>query len=170
MTNPDTQTLSDSKIRSDIRAILALPPDKPSPQGSTPRFVQSHLRNAYGATGAGFPGMIPADRAKGLIAATATRESEAANIQVLYQQWVLNTVPTLPHEDPGEATPGIGPVKIPNPLAFLQNLWSVITSKEFWIRLGEGILGVILIAVGMAKVSDRADSLVSKIPALKGLT
>jgi len=142
MPSPDTQSLSDAAIRGEIRAILARPRGTKSSTGLSINFVQDHLRNAYGVDGAGFPGRIPTLRQQGLIAANATAVSEAANIQVLYAQWVLGSVETLPNEDPGRAEAGLGP--LPNPLGSLQSLLGFLGNP---VRLGELVVGVILLGV-----------------------
>ena len=162
MTTPGTthyeelaKKTSDAKIKADIRAILALPPDQKNTQGSTPRFVQAGLRDRYGNDGSRFP------------ESRTTRTSEAANILALYDQWIKKTVPTMPPQDPGEATPGLGP--LPNfgsILDFLKKLFD----PNIWLRVGEFIMGVLLIGVGAAKLSDNVQSNIIKfIPAARGL-
>jgi hypothetical protein len=152
MPSPDTQSLSDTAVQGEIRAILALPSSTKSSTGLSIKFVQDHLRNAYGSDGKGFPGRIPADRQQGLIAANATAVSEAANIQVLYAQWVLGTVATLPNEDPGRAEAGLGP--LPNPLSGLQSLLGFLGNP---VRLGELVVGVVMVGVAFAAVLKRGN-------------
>jgi hypothetical protein len=150
---------SDAKIRADIRAILALPPDQKSAQGSTPRFVQGSLRQRYGPDGSKFPD------------SQATRLSQAANILALVDQWVKKTTPTLPPQDPGEAIPGPGP--LPNPLNGITSILSFLgklADPAFLLRIGEFILGVMLIGVGAAKLSDSVqDTIIKVLPATKAL-
>jgi hypothetical protein len=67
-----------------------------------------------------------------------------------------------PHPDPGRAEAGLGPtgIGITSILDFLK----LLTSANFWMRVLEVLLGLGLALAGLAKLSTRADGLVSKVP------
>ena len=83
--------------------------------------------------------------------------------------------------DPGHGgkqfpVPGIpNPLKPKNPLAgvpnpisgvtdFLQRLWGVISSKEFWLRVAEVGIGAIMLGVGISHLSTNAGAALRKVP------
>src|SRR6266487_4684109 len=111
MPSPDTTDISISEVRREIRAILAKPRGTKSATGLSIDYVQDHLKSLYGADGSGFPGKVPI---KGNLTLAESVASERDNIHILYAQWVLGSVATLPNEDPGRAEAGLGP--LPNPI------------------------------------------------------
>lgn len=74
----------------------------------------------------------------------------------IYDSIVGNTK-TPPGADPGAVTPGIGP--LPNPLSGLNSLadfFNVIGKSALWLRITEGILGIMLIGVALSKMTGQS--------------
>lgn len=76
----------------------------------------------------------------------------------LYNQVLDNapkkaTNPDGPLPDPGAATPGVGPVSglgITSILDFLK----LLTKPQTWLRVGEVVLGIVLVGVAVAKITE----------------
>lgn len=65
---------------------------------------------------------------------------------------------------PPTGTPIVGNVHVPNPLSGLQAIgkfFADLSQANTWIRLAEGLLGLALIAVGLAKITN-ADTTLKK--------
>lgn len=67
--------------------------------------------------------------------------------------------------DPGEAQAGLGP--LPNPLAFLSNIFKWLTDKNNWIRIGFFTLGgiiLLIVAILWFRGTDTGQSMPTVIP------
>jgi hypothetical protein len=78
--------------------------------------------------------------------------------------------------DHGALSPPHAPGVLPklsgpgNILDVLKTLLADITNPEWWLRVGEFLLGLLLVGVGAAKLSDRTnDVLLKYLPLMKGL-
>jgi hypothetical protein len=167
-------TLTDATIRKMIATIVAAksPPALKSPGATSPGLnsfqqEQAKLKKYFGATGGAWPqpGLANYAHAYGVANDVTLKLDVMSQIEQNYTLAIGGGGTVLPHQDPGEAQPGIGPVPgISSMLDFLKRIWSVLSSRAFWLRLLEGILGLALVTAGLAKMSGAVDKAVKAVP------
>lgn len=157
---------TDADFRKMIAKIIASPSPKPG-VGGTPgpnsfQQEQAKLKKYYGASGGWWPepGLSNWAKANGVPDDAHLKLSVMNEIEENYKLATTGQGTVLPHEDPGAAQAGIGP--LPNPLAFLSNLWAILSNPNTWLRIGEFLLGAILVGVGAAKISSGAQDVILK--------
>jgi len=138
--------LPDARIRQLIAFIVKNGPSA---------FTRDSYKGTYGANGAGWPAKIPT----GL-----TRDSQAANIVAVYLQSV-GKQPILIPQDPGAATAGLGPTGIGfGSIGSVLDFLKLLTNPATWLRVAEVALGMLLVAAGLAKMSQRAAVVIRQVP------
>lgn len=180
MSSPSGGVAGPSYTDADLRRMIATiissksPPAQAEPgvTGLQPgpnsfQQEQAKLKKYFGASGGGWPepGLSKAAHELGVPDDVSLRLDFQNQIEENYTLATTGKGTVQPHEDPGEAKAGFGPVPgVSSILDFLKRLWSVLTSKAFWLRLLEGLLGLGLVLAGLAKMSGAADTAVKAIP------
>jgi hypothetical protein len=167
-------TLNDATVRRMIAKIVSAPspPALKSPGANTPGLnsfqqEQAKLRKYFGSSGGSWPepGLSHAAHDYGVPDDVSLKLDFLNQIEQNYTLAIGGGGTVLPHEDPGRAVPGVGPIPgISSVLDFLKRLWSILTSKAFWLRAVEVLLGAGLVLAGLAKMSGAADKAVKAIP------
>lgn len=71
----------------------------------------------------------------------------------------------VPQPDPGRADAGIGPLPVIGDIfAAINKLIGALLNAQFWLRFGEVLLGLLLVGVGAAKLSDKAAQAIRHVP------
>lgn len=68
-------------------------------------------------------------------------------------KWIQDKTGSKDTSLPGQAHAATGPIK--NPLPSIGEFISRFENKNLWLRVGEVVLGLLLIAVGVAKLTDK---------------
>jgi hypothetical protein len=148
-------SFTDADFRRMITRIIASPspPALSSPGATSPgpnsfQQEQAKLRKYFGILGGKWPepGLRDYANATGVANDGSFRLSVQNEIEENYVLATTGKGTVQPHEDPGEATPGIGP--IPNPLSSIVDFLRLLANPHTWIRVGEFAIGAILLAVG----------------------
>lgn len=70
------------------------------------------------------------------------------------------------HNGPGQTNTTHNIPGISSTLDFLKDAWGTITSPGLWLRIGEGVLGLLLIGIGLAKLTGTSVPVASKLAEL----
>jgi len=69
---------------------------------------------------------------------------------------------------PAQKDKKVGEIKVPNPISGITDFLTRLTEASTWIRVGEVVLGLILIAVGVARITH-AVPIATKIAKTAGM-
>ena len=127
------------------------------------RSLIAYIESIDKASGLGPPSAWPGNIPQG-------ESQHTSRLQIIQQYYAIfglsSNAPAYPKKDPGEAQAGLGPtgLGIGSILDFLKKLWAAISSREFWLRALEVVLGLLLMGAGLAKLSGAADTVIKAIP------